>query len=130
MEFQFDLLYHNVLDLFNSGICKFLSTLYNYDDMPRRRVDEIVNGVHEIFQSEVIKVFVSRLIDKLKVLNYFYESIISIQNILNLITNPFLNLETEHKKLNFLTRFGSYFHLKRLKLVKEKNTKLKIMFQF
>lgn len=108
MELEFDLLYHNIFVQFNSGIHKLLSTLYNYDDMPRSRVDDVVKGVNEIFQSELIKVFVSSLINKLKLLNDSCESIISIQTILNLITNPFVNLESEHKKLNFLSQFGSY----------------------
>lgn len=91
MESQFDLLYHNIFYQFNSEIAKFISTQYNYDDMPRCRVDDIVRGLNEIFPLEVTKIFVLSLINKLKSLNDSYESVISIQAIMNLITNPFAN---------------------------------------
>ena len=85
-----------------------LSELFNYGDMPRTRVFQIVEFFNIHLRNPDIVSFFHQLVERLKFLGENSGNSNAYRTMIEIILRPFDKFKTESKFLNYIEEKGSY----------------------
>lgn len=83
-------------DSMTNNLLYFIARLYNYNDISRSRVQDIIKDLNGIFNTSLMKSLFCSLVKKLKALNDSEESITYFSKVFHTLYNPFENLSNEY----------------------------------
>lgn len=86
----------------------FISTLYNYNDISRTRVQNIITECSTLISNSSLNIFTKGLLLRLEELGESKEKLRYFKNLHTSLINPFDDLMTEHKRFSKLKMAGTY----------------------
>ncbi|CAG5073528.1 Protein of unknown function [Cotesia congregata] len=94
----------------------FISDLYNYNDLPRARVQNIIDSCSNFVKNSPLNTFITGLIQRLEDLGERSENLYDFREIQDVLSNPFKDLTSEFRRLEAFKSNGTYVPPQKIKI--------------
>ncbi|XP_074095229.1 uncharacterized protein LOC141524941 [Cotesia typhae] len=94
----------------------FISNLYNYNDLSRARVQNIIDSCSNFVKNSPLNTFITGLIQRLEDLGERSENLYDFRETQDVLSNPFKDLTSEFKRLEAFKSNGTYVPPQKIKI--------------
>lgn len=92
------------------GVADLVSSLYAFVDIPRKRVQDILELITKFLSSSPYQVLFKDLLNRLTMLNEHQTWLIEFKNVFDKVLNPFVNFATEYLRINYFIKQGTLLY--------------------
>lgn len=93
---------------FEKDVEQFLTEMYNFSDVNMKRVQDIVEKITTCYQSQSVSNFQKTLLQRLEELGESKDNLAEFKGMMNRLSNPFQNYNTQWKRLKKFEHNGTY----------------------